>query len=263
MVSAVREPCVEVACAADLRSCANGVNLDAARLLRLGEYYLRDGLQFAPLHDTRAEHRVSCLLLENVLRVEELFENAGGKHASRAYWNALTALRAAWKEVSGEDLPTHGNNAKDAFGQALDLLKSRLKDDAGREKQLRVALDVEPGESIASALLDADVDDLPPKQVKEAMLERCKALGFGRHELRAMLRPVLDALFPGPNTRRPRVGPNRHWPRLLQYVREIEEESTWSDGKGIHLMNRGGGGKVAQRPADPGDLLIRVDPDYL
>jgi hypothetical protein len=198
------------------------------------------------------------------LLLEELFEAQGGKYASQAYWNALNKLRAAWKDVFGEDLPTVGNRAKDAFEQAIDQIKQRLSADAPGEKRLRDALDVDAKEDIAEVLLRyADMDDIAPKMVKQSMLEQCLRLGDGRHELRTLLRAVLDQVFAGAKTRRPRVGANRHWPRLLQYVRELEDDTDWTTGKGIHLMNAGGGGRVARAPADPGTLAIRIDTSHL
>jgi len=111
-------------------------------------------------------------------------------------------------------------------------------------------------------LRHADLDEVPPNVVKRAMVEQCTVLGDGRHELRDLLRPVLDRVFEGGATRRPRVGANRHWPRLLQYVREVEAETDWGEGKGLRLMNSGGGGRVAEHPADPGGLAIRIDVAY-
>jgi hypothetical protein len=199
------------------------------------------------------------------LRVEELFEGSGGKLAAQTYWNALNKLRAAWHEVFGEPLPTEGNNAMDAFRQALDVIKARLKSDAAGGKRLRDALDVGTGEDIAEVLLTwADMEGVTPAAAKLAMRAEARRLGAGRHELRALLRPVLDALFADSVTRRPRVGANRHWRRLFQYLRELEDETDWSPaGRGIHLMNAGGGGKVSPRQRDPGKLAVRIDPSYL
>lgn len=199
------------------------------------------------------------------MRAEEIFESHSGKYAAQAYWNALTKLRSAWKEVFGEDLPTVGNRAMDAFEQAIDVMKVQLATDAAGGKRLCDHLDIDTKDDIAEALLGwADMDDLPPKVVKQAMLEECLNLGDGRHELRSLLRPVLDKVFADGKTRRPRVGANRHWPRLLQYLRELEEETDWSPaGRGIRLMNLGGRGRVAREPSDPANLAVRIDPDHV
>lgn len=189
----------------------------------------------------------------------------GGKAASQAYWNALSTLRSAWKEVFNEDLPTEGNLAKSAFEQAISQIKQRLANDSAGAKRLRLELDLDIGDDIAEVLLSyANIDDLPPNVVKHAIREECIRLGEGRHELRSVLRPVLDSLFSGSKTRRPRVGANRHWPRLLQYLRELEEDTDWSPaGRGLRLMNAGSGGRVAAEPADPATLAVRIDPDFM
>ncbi len=151
------------------------------------------------------------------------------------------------------------------FEDALGSLKQRLRQDAAGGKRLLEVLDVQPGEDIEEVLLAwADMDDLTPKQVKTALLLEVQNRGKGRFELRAVLRAVLDALFDGAGTRRPRVGSNRHWPRLLQYLRELEEDTDWSpDGRGIRLANAGGRGPVARQPWDPGRLSIVIDPNFL
>jgi hypothetical protein len=160
------------------------------------------------------------------LRLDELFDSQGGKAASQVYWNALKTLRAAWKEVFNEDLPTEGNLAKAAFEQAILQVRQRLANDAVGEKRLRAELDVDASDDIAEVLLSyVDMDDFPPRVVKQAMREESIRLGEGRHELRSLLRAVLDSVQADPKMRRRRAGANRHWPRLLQYLRELEEET--------------------------------------
>lgn len=192
--------------------------------------------------------------------------NDGGKAASQAYWNALNMLRDAWRYVLDEELETPpGNRAKEAFENALDQVKKRLNEDAVEGERLRNRLDVDSSESIRDVLLGrADLDDRTPNQIKAAMFTAFQGKGVGRFELSAVLRDVLDALFDARDMRRPRVGANRHWPRLLQYLREIEEETDWSpDGRGIKLTNSGGRGPVASEPRDPLRLCIIINPDYL
>lgn len=189
----------------------------------------------------------------------------GGKPASQAYWNALNKLRVAWKEVFEEDLPTIGNHAMGAFEQALELVKFRLTNDPTGANRLRYVLDVDADEEIPDALLRwADVDDIPPNVLRRAIQSQAHVLGKGRHDLRALLRPVLDVVFAKSSARRPHYGANRHWPRLLQYLRELEEETDWSPaGRGLRLVNAGGRGPVAFKPTDPRTLAVWIDPDFL
>lgn len=59
------------------------------------------------------------------------------------------------------------------------------------------------------------------------------------------------------------VGINRHFPRMLQWLREVEEETFDGRRGGLRLMNRGGGGRVTAEPDGPADLKVRLDPDLL
>ncbi|MDF1835843.1 MAG: hypothetical protein P1U62_13320 [Alteraurantiacibacter sp. bin_em_oilr2.035] len=199
------------------------------------------------------------------MKLEEIFEGTGGKAASMAYWNALRALRNAWHEVFEEDLPTEGNNAKDAYTQALERVRQRLKGDKRTERRFRSELGLDDDDELGEALLEfADLDALSPNEVKASILAQCEVLGDGRHELRQLLRPVLDALFEGRSKRQARVGANRHWPRLLLYLRELEAETDWEGyGQGVKLMNSGGRGPVAAHPTDPSKLAVRIDTSNL
>lgn len=196
---------------------------------------------------------------------DHLDSDGGGKPASQAYWNALRKLQDAWREVFNDELEAHGSRAMERFEDALGSLKQRLLEDATGGKRLLEVLDVQAGEDIEEVLLAwADMDDLTPKRVKAALLMEVQNRGKGRFELRPVLRAVLDVLFDDTRTRRPRVGPNRHWPRLLQYLRELEEDTDWSpEGRGVRLANAGGRGPVARQPQDPRLLSIVIDPDYL
>lgn len=190
---------------------------------------------------------------------------SGGKYAAQAYWNAFKKLRSAWLEVFDEELESNGSRAMEAYENALVYIKAQLQKDASGRDKLREVLDVRPDETIAEVLLSwADMDDVTPARVRQAMLEQCWALGTGRHELRSFLRTVLDEVFQDSGTRRPRIGPNRHWPRLRQYLRELESDTDWSPhGRGLRLANIGGRGRVASQPHDPSLLGLVIDTDYL
>lgn len=199
------------------------------------------------------------------MKIEDIFEGSDGKAASKAYWNALSALRAAWHEVFEEELPTEGNNAKNAYAQALAKVTRRLAGDRKIERRFRSELGLEDDDKLGEALLEfADLDSISPNEVKASILAHCAELGDGRHELRDLLRRVLDQLFDGRSKRHARVGPNRHWPRLLLYLRELEEETDWEEyGQGLKLMNSGGRGPLAAHPVDPSRLAIRIETSNL
>lgn len=196
--------------------------------------------------------------------LDEMMGDRGGKAASMAYWNALAALRSAWKQVFNEDLPTEGNNARDAYRQALDLVTKRLSSNARDARRLRSELDIGDDQELGEALLNfADLDDIPPNEVKASIYRQSAELGDGRHELRYLLRLVLDEIFEDRRQKQARVGANRHWPRLLLYLREIEDETDWGDNnRGLRLINASGRGPVAAEPEDPLRLAIRVDTNF-
>lgn len=64
------------------------------------------------------------------MKLDELLESQGGRYASQAYWNALKTLRDTWHKLFGEDLPTVGSRAKDAFEQAIAQVEQRLRSDS-------------------------------------------------------------------------------------------------------------------------------------
>lgn len=199
--------------------------------------------------------------------MEEPFSRDTGKAASQAYWNAFNKLRDAWREVFDDELEKTGTRGMEAYENALLFIKRRLQEDVAGEQALLVALDVAAEEDIGKALLRADLDDLSPNVIKQAIRKRIDDLrgqGRSRMPLRPLLRSSLDALFEGGTVRRPNVGPNRHWLRLHQYLRELEDETDWSpDGRGFRLANAGGRGPVAQLPRDPAKLDAIIDPNFL
>lgn len=201
------------------------------------------------------------------MRLDGLFGGDGGKGASQAYWNAFNKLRDAWREVFDDELEKNGSRGMEAYENALSFIKRKLRDDATGERALRTVLDVAPEDDIGKALLGADLDDIPPKIIKQSIrdqVDKKREQGRIRISLRPLLRAALDTLFDGTSSRRPNVGPNRHWYRLHQYLRELEDETDWSpDGRGFRLANAGGRGPVAQFPRDPGRLDVIIDPEFL
>lgn len=143
-------------------------------------------------------------------------------------------------------------------------LKQRLAGSSEKREQLYQLLDVESEEDIKSALLGwADMDDLSPNQIKATMRAKLEHYEKGSHELRPFLREVLNRLFGSRKVRRPNVGRNRHWPRLLQYLRELEGETDFSpEGRGLRLIYAGGSACGTANP-DLDVLYLAIDPDHL
>lgn len=113
------------------------------------------------------------------------------------------------------------------------------------------------------------MDEIAPATIKGAMYE--VAAAFGSPGMRVdvpfqeFLRDTIKVAYSkGKLKGRINVGANRHMPRLLQYVRECEAETWWSDvDRGLRLLNAGGRGRVADAPTHPATLKLIVDLDNL
>lgn len=107
------------------------------------------------------------------------WDRGGGVHAAKAYWNALSILREAWLNVTGEPLPTKGGNAKSAFKQAVDQLQVPGRT-ADEDRRLREFLDVDTLDELEPGIAPnrpADLDEFSPKAVKRAILAAAHQLG--------------------------------------------------------------------------------------
>ncbi len=200
------------------------------------------------------------------MRVEQNFGSSdGAKVASQVYWNARKKLNDICLLIFEDSPPILSNNAKNEYENIVAFIKSILQKNQEKKQEFYEMVDIESAEDIDESFIHAaDIDDLSPNLVKQTMLNECILRGKCKVDLRLFLRSVLDSLYKDKNTRRPNVGANRHWPRLLQYLRELEEQTDWSpNGNGIRLVSKGGHGPVAKNPKNPSSLNISIDPEYL
>ena len=174
-------------------------------------------------------------------------------------------MRSAWRDVFGEDFPARGIRPHEVFEHGLALVRARRESDPASMLRFDEILDVQAQEDLAGMLLDhADVDSLTPMLVKKVMLAECRRLGAARIELPRFLQSALARLFADAEARIPSIGPNRHWPRLRQYLRELEAATDNSpSGRGVHIINSIGAGRAGREPKDPCQLVIRIDPRHL
>lgn len=192
-----------------------------------------------------------------------------GKGAAQAYWNALSRLKEVWMDVFGTELYIEQSKAKDAFQEAVAKVSHALASNPQNTKDFGEYGDIQNPEDpncLAQALLKAaDIDNLSPNFLIGIMLERLSELSLNETyeiELRYFLRDVLDDAFEGLGTRRPNVGANRHWPRLRQYLREIEEVYTGHTRAQPSMMLRNTrGGRMALNPRDPRRLTLLINPE--
>jgi len=195
----------------------------------------------------------------------EINDESGGRAAAQAYWNAVRKLRQIWRDLFYEELPSNTPSAKGTYDLVLAHIKEKISSEKNRYGQIYKELDIDEGDFIEGVMINsADFDDLSPNLIKSEIVKECSRRGNGKFPLRDVLRGVFDKLFSDKSLRRPNVGANRHWPRVLQYLRELEAETDNSpDGQGIRLRNSCGHGRVAANPRDPGKLDIAIDTNYI
>jgi hypothetical protein len=195
----------------------------------------------------------------------------------RTYGAATRLMGDVWEEVVGKPMETLSGSPKTRFREALrhyeeaircggtPSLGGKLRKAAAADEVLRSLID----ESLdkPDAPLPQDVDDVPPTIFKDAIRDEAGE--------RAADEPIdvdLDQFLKGTVarvvramawSRRLNVGENRHFPRMIQWVREIQVETTWEDGVGLRLMNKSGAGRVAAHPQGPQGLKVRIDADWL
>lgn len=120
----------------------------------------------------------------------------------------------------------------------------------------------------ARITLPPAIDDVSPNAFKSACLAEAKRYQEGKAvdvPLPDFLRVIIKAVGLKMGwSKRINIGANRHFPRMVEWLREIQNESEWEDGSiGFRLMNTKGVGKVRGYPTDPATLKVRIRSDYL
>ncbi len=195
----------------------------------------------------------------------------------RAYSTATRLMSEVWAEETGEPMGKLSGSPKDRFREALRQFAGAIRAQSGTnlgEKLKTATRDdgalkflIEESLSAPNDVLPPDVDDVPPSLFKEAIW--AEALDWAADEpvdvdLDVFLRPVIARVVAGMKwKRRINVGENHHFPRIVQWLREVQDESTCAEGVGFYLMNRSGSGRVAAWPSGPNGLKVRIDSAYL
>ena len=195
----------------------------------------------------------------------------------RTYGAATRHMMEVWEDMTGEPMETLSGYPKDRFRKALGYFVRAME--SGDASELRAELNeaTENNENVKSLIEDslafpekasaADIDDVPPSVFKRAIW--AEAIDRAGDEtvdvnlddfLRAVVARVIDDIG---WERRFNVGENRHFPRMVQWLREVEEETTWDEGVGLYLMNRASAGRVASYPTNPRTLKVRLNKDLL
>lgn len=194
----------------------------------------------------------------------------------KTYGAATRLMGEVWEETVGEPMGKLSGYPKDRFRQALDRYAKAISNGtSGLDKGIRGAAQAD--DVLKSFILDEmtdpsqplapDVDDVAPSVFKKAIWDQALALADEEPvdiNLDEFLRAVVRRICTEMNwSRRINVGENRHFPRMVQWLREVENDTTTDDGVGLRLLNRGGRGPVANHPARPNTLKVRLDASYL
>ncbi|WP_395515538.1 hypothetical protein [Pseudorhizobium flavum] len=198
--------------------------------------------------------------------------------SSKTYSKVISEIKKAWLEAFGEELVVCGSAPTSRFDSMVDELRRRWarRDD---KERLIVALDLEEGgnekksvedviDKLAADNLVKSVDDLTANQIFAAI----HAVAFDSGSdgelvemgLDRFLRLVVRRIFDDNKINgRINIGPNRHFPRLFQWLGEYANSTEWEDGVGLKIRNLSGRGRVAQYPTDPKLLKVVIDRGYL
>lgn len=196
------------------------------------------------------------------------------------YQAATRVVLEAVKRASGAEPPSIPGGPKDRFRRSLMMLEAAYA--AGQlngTTPRRLVQNLLPDSDGTRMLIDdsyegdklnfaPDVDDVSPNKFKEVArscaLELLGDADVADIDLDRLLRAVADKLQVDLSWgRRINIGENRHFPRMFQWLREVDEETAEDDQRGFHIMNRGGGGRVARHPDGPRDLKVRVSREFL
>lgn len=195
----------------------------------------------------------------------------------KTYNKVIRVISVAWEDAYGEPLVVNGGTPTERFQNAMEQLAEKMQF-ANEISKLFEPLDVDTPDDLKALIAGLaggtasgairDVGDLTPNQVKQAI--RAIASQYGNDSgnidvpMNVFLRNVLNLVADSASIRlKMNVGRNRHFPRLLQWLRECEEETIWDDGQGIRIKNSSGTGRVSQYPTDPKKLKITINGEFL
>lgn len=201
----------------------------------------------------------------------------------KTYSKAVQLMRQTFENVTGERLDVGSRQPRAAFEEALRQFESKLSAANAGDRRLleetlsgHAAKDPMTKEFLEAALtaphgklhefLDRDMDLVPPRLCLETMQsvalssivnDEVTTLTLQSYLVKVMKDLALEMGW-APALR---VGNNRHFPRIWQWVCEFSE-STWIDG-GYGLRVKNTSGPVPEWPDGPAQLRVRIDPDRL
>ncbi len=206
----------------------------------------------------------------------------------RTYAKIISLMDGGFLEVTGTPLQDYSDLAIDErFRKKLNHYLNEIRNNKSASSKLTSELTevsqtqpilaemISDGllseKSIASEnreiILPPDIDDVSPNLFKSACYAEAKSVtakGGIDSPLNEFLRGVINRVGVSMGwNRRMNIGANRHFPRMAQWLRELEAETHWETGIGFWLLNVSGTGRVREFPIDPSTLKIRIDPAHL
>ncbi|HQS07640.1 MAG TPA: hypothetical protein PLK13_02345 [Xanthobacteraceae bacterium] len=206
----------------------------------------------------------------------------------RAYSKIINDMNKAFQEATGRSLPEYSDltaieRFKKILNHYIDEIQVNKNESNNLINSLRSTSSQQPilaemiddgllsAESISSThreiLVPVEIDDASPNAFKNACREEARDRSRGDVydlPLNEFLRGVINRVGSTMGwKRRMNIGANRHFPRMVQWLRELESETACEDGNGFWLLNQSGAGRIRENPVDPSILKIRIDPAYL
>lgn len=206
---------------------------------------------------------------------EDSRTDGGEGFRSQSYQNAIKMLREAWEDVVGKPMhPLQGRGPRARFEHALELIRAHWKGSNVEDTPLFEKL---PNETRVWLAGGYDIDDVSPKIFLNSIhAAAAEAFANGNEgadqldvDLRYFLRNVYDLIEEAMEWGgQINVGDNRHFWRSMQWLREVQDDTTvdldnGSVGFGLKLMNRNAGGPVARFPSGPDGLRVRLIRNWL
>lgn len=216
--------------------------------------------------------------MKGIFAMADFSDHRAMMASSMTYSKVITEIKKAWLDAFGDELVVRGSAPTSRFESMVDELRRRwaLRED---KERLIEALGLEGAGDEKKTVEDVldklgtdnfvrSVDDLTANQIFAAI--HAVAFDSGSDDelvemgLGEFLRMVVRRIFDDNNIKgRINIGPNRHFPRLVQWVREYASSTEWEDGIGLKIRNLSGRGRVARHPIDPKLLKVVIDRGYL
>lgn len=186
-------------------------------------------------------------------------------------------LQDAYFDIFESEVDTKDLDPKKAYEKLLVNIRGNLKDVEKFKKLVEylqnagvatggktppVAID----EFVEQSKKRSGVDDISPNDFKHAIYAIAAATNANVPDIpmRTFLKAVVKSIWTkkGWGTRINIVS-SRNFPRMYQWLCEVETETHRPTGQGFKIMNASRRGSVAAEPGNPDKLIVRINRDFL